>query len=334
MLENDAMLEAHVRFELEQWSGDRLSEALAEEIAALVKWLDSVRIGDVLDRERVDRAVQHYMCEAPVNDEAVAMVEQAVIAVHAAALEDDTKLSDLLRRDDYDQLVQAAIGMKSIRDAVTNQVTSSEVYSHLIAHVMYRGIKAYASSENIVARKVPGASSLMRFGQGALSSAAPNLEKSVDKQLTAFVSANIKESIRESKRYLDEVLDEEVLSQIADEVWSVNAGATVSDAAGLVSTETISELDECIREIWLNLRAAPILSELVGSVVDDFIARHGSQSVMEVLNQVGISEEWIVEQSRELVEPLFVRAAEDGYLEGRIRARLAAFYDSYDSTGV
>ena len=220
--------------------------------------------------------------------------------------------------------------MKAVRAAVTDQITTSEVYSQLIAHVLYRGIKKYLSTESLVVRRVPGASSLMRMGQGALSSAAPNLEKNIDKQLTAFVNANIQDSVRESKRYIDDVLDEELLSQVADEVWNVNSGASVADVAGLVSAESILELNESGRDIWLHLRTAPFFLEVIGSVVDDFLARHGSRSVMDVLADVGITEAWVVDQQADVVEPLFVRAAEDGYLEERIRARLSAFYESYD----
>ena len=166
-----------------------------------------------------------------------------------------------------------------------------------------------------------------------MNSAVPNLEKSIDKQLTAFVNANIQDSIRESKRYLDHVLDEQVLLQGADEVWNVNSGETVADAAGLVSPESISEFSETVRDVWLHLRTTPFVVDLIGSVMDDFLARHGSRSVGEVLADVGITEAWVVEQLGDVVEPVFAMAAEDGYLEGRIRARLEAFYESYDPYG-
>lgn len=330
MLDRDAMLDAHVQFELERWSGDRLSQTLEEEVSALARWLEVVQVDQLIPRARLDSVIRRYVCEVPLSDELLRIVEQALLAAHSTALEDDTNLSELLRRDDYDRLVQTAIGMKALRDAITNQITTSEVYSQLIAHVLYRGIKTYLSSESLIARRVPGASSLMRLGQGAISSAAPNLEKSIDKQLTAFVNANIQDSVRESKRYIDAVLDEELLSQVADEVWNVNSGSTVADAAGLVSVESILELNESGRDIWLHLRTAPLFLDRIGSVVDDFLSRHGSRSVMDVLADVGITEAWVVEQLGDVVEPVLARAANDGYMEERIRARLEAFYESYD----
>lgn len=330
MLDKNAMLDAHVQFELGQWTADQLTQTLTEEVSELFKWLETVQVNQAINRSRVDSLVQRYVSEAPVSDELLQLVEQSVLAVHSAALEDGTQMSDLLGREDYARLVKTAIGMKGIRDAITNQITTSEVYSQLIAHVLYRGIKTYLSSESVFARRVPGASSLMRFGQGALSSAAPNLEKSIDKQLTAFVNANIQDSVRESKRYIDDVLDEELLSQVADEVWKVNSGATVADVAGLISAESIAEATESGRGVWLHLQTSPLISGLIASVVDDFLARHGSRSVADLLSEVGLGEGWVVQELSDLAEPVFVRAVEDGYLEERIRARLAAFYESYD----
>jgi hypothetical protein len=332
MLDKDAMLEAHVQFELDRWGGDQLAQTLAEEVTALSTWLRTVQLDQVVTSERLDYFIQRYVCEAPVTDELLAMLQRALIAGHSATLADDATVSDLIRRADYDQIVGTAIEMEAIRDAVTNQITTSEVYSQLIAHVLYRGIKKYLSSENLIARRLPGASSLMRLGQNAISSAAPNLEQNIDKQLTAFVSANIQDSIRESKRYLDDVLDEELLSQVADEVWDVNSAATVADAAGLASVESISELSESAREIWLHLRTTSFFKGLVRSVADDFLVQYGSRSVMDVLADLGITEDWIANSLGDVAEPVILRAVADGYLEARIRNSLEAFYESYDAS--
>ena len=147
MLDEETMLDAHVQFELDQWTGDRLPQTLAEEVSALARWLEVVQVDHMIPRARLDSVIQRYVCEVPLSDELLVMVEQMVVAARSAVLNDGTKLSDLLRRDDYDRLVQTAIGMKAVRDAVTDQITTSEVYSQLIAHVLYRGIKKYLSTD-------------------------------------------------------------------------------------------------------------------------------------------------------------------------------------------
>ena len=42
--------------------------------------------------------------------------------------------------------------------------------------MLYRGVKDYVLTENVLARRIPGASSIVRFGQRGLNTAAPGLE--------------------------------------------------------------------------------------------------------------------------------------------------------------
>jgi delta 1-pyrroline-5-carboxylate dehydrogenase len=58
-------------------------------------------------------------------------------------------------------------------------------------------------TENVIARKVPGASSLVRLGKRGLNAAVPQLEAGVDRQLKTFVQANVSDTLKDSRRYLD-----------------------------------------------------------------------------------------------------------------------------------
>jgi hypothetical protein len=43
----------------------------------------------------------------------------------------------------------------------------------LISNVLYHGIKGFVLSENVFAQKIPGAASLLKLGQNAMSAASP-----------------------------------------------------------------------------------------------------------------------------------------------------------------
>ena len=128
---------------------------------------------------------------------------------------------------DYDALVGLLADDRSVRDAVIAAVTASKGYRKLVSHVLYQGVKGYLLTENVVARKLPGASTLVKFGQKTMSAAAPNLEAGVDRRLTAFVEANLSETLRESRRYLEATLTPELLTEMADEVWTTLADRPV-----------------------------------------------------------------------------------------------------------
>lgn len=325
----DTMFEAHVQFEIDQFTAERLGISLAREVSAAFAWLESVPLSKVITPELIDGWVQQYVIDAPISDEIAEMISSAVCTAHDAARRDDTPVAELLPVDVYEQLARTVIGMNEIRRAITNEITTSEVYSRLISHVLYTGIKNYLLTESVIARKVPGASSLMRLGQSALSSAAPNLEKSIDRQLTAFVNSNIQDSIRESRHYLDKVLDEELLSAVAAEVWKNNADSTLADAAALLSDESLARLVESAQAAWLNLRSTPTVRNMLGQVTVDFLSRNGDRPVASLLADVGITASLVSAQLTDVLTPVAARALDDGYLEERIRARLGAFYSSY-----
>ncbi len=221
--------------------------------------------------------------------------------------------------------------MSDLRAAITEQITTNEVYASLIAHVLYQGIKNYLQSENVIAKRVPGASALMKMGQNAISTAAPKLEQAVDRQLTAFVNSNISDSIRDSKHYLDKVLDDELIAAVAGEVWDSNAKTSISEFVALVPADAVDEFISAGATAWEHLRETKLFASLAKSAIAGFFAEYGDEPVGSLLSRAGISAEVITPLAIEIATPVAQKALDDGYLEERIRAHLAAFYDQYSA---
>lgn len=305
------MLEAHVAFEVAAWT-DSLTQTLGNQTDAVFDWLDTVSMGSVFSEADLDVLIETL----PVPD-----LSTSVLAAHTAALEDGTTVGELVRREDYDRVAQAVAGMTDLQEAVVDQITTSEVYADLISHVLYHGIRNYVMTESPIAR-VPGASSLMRFGQNAFDSAAPRLSKGIEKQLTAFVSANLQDTLRESRQYLTSVVDEQAMSEVADDVYSRNADSTVSETAALIPADSLAELLAVAQDGWAYLITTPSFRDLLQAVLEANAAR----PVGELLAEAGITSDAVVAQ----VRPWILRAADDGLLEEQIRERLTAFYSSYE----
>ena len=308
---NEEMLEAHVAFELVAWT-DSLTDTLGTQMEAVFAWLDTVSIGSVFS---------HADLEALIDALPAPALTVPALAARAAALRDSTTLDDLGRKEDYDRAARAIAGMTELKEAIVEQITTSEVYANLISHVLFHGIRNYVMEESPIAR-VPGASSLMRMGQSAFDTAAPRLSKGIEKQLTAFVSANLQESLRESRQYLTNVIDEEAMGEVAEDVYNRNAGSTVSDVAALVAEDTLVELLAVAQDAWAHLLTTTTFRDLVQAVLD----ANASRPVGDLLAEADVTPESVVAFAR----PWLLRAADDGVLEELIRERLAAFYATYE----
>ena len=190
-------------------------------------------------------------------------------------------------------------------------------------------LKNYLQTENVIAKRVPGAAALMRFGQHAVNSAAPKLEQSVDRQLTSFVNANISDTIHESRQFLETSLDDEVMSSVAEEIWQSNCDSTVGEWAGRISPESMSALVRASWAMIASVRESPLVAEATAQTVSDLFEAHGETKVMELLEEAGVGRDQLVAWSTAVITPAFARAVEDGFAEARIRARLAPFYAEY-----
>lgn len=305
------MLEAHIAFEVEAWTTS-LTDTLSTQAAAVFEWLDGVSLGSVFSESDLDSLLETLL--APD-------LTTTVLAAHAAACEDGTPLGELVRREDFDRLLAAVVGMTDVQGAILDQITTSEVYADLISHVLFHGIRNYVVTESPIAR-VPGASSLMRMGQNAFDNAAPKLSKGIEKQLTSFVSANLQETLRESRQYLGSVTENVDLDQLADDIYSRNADTALNEVAELMPQETLAEIVEIGQDAVAHLLTTPTFRAAAQYVLDANAAR----PVGEILAEAGVTVDLVLAY----VRPWVLRAADDGLVEELIRERLTAFYVYYE----
>lgn len=325
MTDLDAMFEAHVRYELARCEGEAAAAALAEECAALVAWLDGVKLGEVAGEAALRAWLRRTLLEGPVSDELVAAVTQGLVAAHDFLGRDHTTVAELLPQPLFARAVEQTIGLEALRQEATHQIVYSSVYAALVANVLYQGIKAFILTENVFARKLPGAASLVRFGQNALNAAAPKLEQSIDRQLTAFIHANIQDALRESEKFLNRTLDAEMVRTLGDEIWRANAGQQMGDLSCYVKAGALPEMVQVVKEVWLHVRATPFCAALLDELGRELAAAWAERSAAALLAEAGVT----AEELARLAAPWLERARRDGLLAQRIRARLAPFYTQY-----
>jgi hypothetical protein len=325
------LLEAHVRYELDRWRADALRDTVAEEVSACFGRLAEVSLSDLVPIERVHAWARRVVVEEPLADGLFEEIEWAVRAAQESVREETVRLDGVLPPERYDQLVSSVVGLRRLREEVVDQVTGSAVYAELITHVLYHGLKGYLLTENAVVRRVPGASSLVRMGQHAVRSAAPNLEAGIDRRLVAFVASNVAETVRDSREFLNATLDDAMLRTIADEVWAANRSRTVGEVGALVEEEPLGDLVAAGRDVWLSARSSTVVGQLIDAVVDQFYQAHGDEPVDVVLGQLGITAHRAGTALGAVAAQVMAVARDGGHLEAYLRRRLEAFYAGYSA---
>ena len=321
-----ALLEAHVRFEVERWSGPGLALTLREEVAALYAWLGSVRLGELVPAGEAAPLAARLVERLRVAQDAAPLLADLVATTVDALAASELQVRDLARREDVLALADSAARLERVRDEVIDAVTASTAYRRLVAHVLYAGVKDYVLTENVFARRIPGASSLVRFGQRGLNTAAPGLEQAVDRQLSAFVEANIAETLRESRRYLEATLDPAMLRLLAQEAWSQLAPRRVADLATLTDEGDIERLSRDLLVLLEHTLEPGQLAPLVERVAHDLLTRYAHTSPAQLLRDIGLDEDGVRDALTRSGELLTGQPAVAAFVEARVRARLTAFY--------
>lgn len=329
-VDRDAMYEAHVAFEVERFTRAHLDTAITEEVQALFAWLAEVSLDDLATPDAVVDALLTSL-RTPSGPEVPDRVTESLLAGQAAVRSSRATLGDLVSKQDAQRWATSLAGMTDARAALVGQVTSSRVYTRLVAHVVYQGVKSYMLSENVLTKKIPGASSLVRLGQRGLGAAAPGLEANVDRQLIAFVDANITDTVKDSRRFLDGMLDEQQVAEMSDEAWAAAADSPVAESADLLAPDDVRTLVELVWAQWLELRDTALVEEVLAEAVHGVFAEHGHRPLADLLSDVGVTETSVLDVVLPLAAPAVQHALDTGYIEHRVRERLWAFYSTYDT---
>lgn len=328
MTEYDAMLDAHVRFEVDRLTGEGLEASIRTEVEALFSWFDQVTLDELASAEQVTESAFTWI-DAVSSADLLPYVEATLASLRASLAASPESVGDVVSQDDAVRWATSLAGMDDARGELLEQVTTSKAYSRLVAHVVYQGIKSYMLTENLLAKKIPGASSLVRFGQRSITAAAPSLEKNVDRQLIAFVDANIADTIRDSRRFIDSMMDPDAVGSMAAEAWTGVADRPVASLADLLTEDEVHTLAHLVWQQWSSLRETDLLRRLVADSVEGFFAAHGHWPVGTLLGDIGIDADVVLTAVLPLAQSSVEAAADAGYLEERVRERLSAFYDSY-----
>ena len=304
---------------------------MAEHAGAVRRWLDGVTVAEVAPAEATAGTLGRVVAGLDLSDALLEAVADVVAAGHEVLTTFDAPVGEIVDGADYDALVGLLADDRSVRDAVIAAVTASKGYRKLVSHVLYQGVKGYLLTENVVARKLPGASTLVKFGQKTMSAAAPNLEAGVDRRLTAFVEANLSETLRESRRYLEATLTPDLLAEMADEVWTTLADRPVGEILAVADPEGTREVVVAVGPVVRRWQDEGVIAEVVESVALEALEEHADRSVGELLEEWGIELETVVADAVELLRPSLEHAHASGFLEERIRAHLEPFYSSLPS---
>ncbi|MDX1495933.1 MAG: hypothetical protein R3352_00105 [Salinisphaeraceae bacterium] len=326
MSQTETVLEAHVAFELKQWRGKTLEKRIKEDIKAFWEWADDVRVDELSSAERVTDIAKRLVHDMPLPEDIAGII--GTIAKHLVNLpvNRETRVADVIDAELYEEGTELIIELRELREQAIRQGVNSPVYGTLVSEILYNGIRDYLTSDNAVTQKIPGVSSLLNKGAGAISKRIPDLEN----RLRSSVEKNLNRTIRQSEKFLLDMLTDERIRHISEELWEMIQHSHLS-VADVISNDDIDEIVAFGMKVWLHLRETDYLVETIREGIEHFFDEYGEYSVAALLDSIGVNKKLLQTEALTSVPPVIAVLDESGFLEATIRRRLEPFYNSKEA---
>lgn len=323
----EALLSAHVAFELEQWRGPAALQRLHEEVDAFWDWAEVTPLNDVVSGDTIRGVAERLALDMDLPDALAGIIGAVADDLIRLDLNRETLIQDVMDQRLFDDGVGLFIDLEELRSRLIKRVLDSPVYTALASDVLYQGIKDYIFSDSGAIRSIPGVSRLIKGSSSAVSRRLPGLEAQVEKRVKAYIENNTAKTLARSEQYLLDTLDEARIRALADELWAAvcSQPLSVDDA---VDADELQQLVDYGLRIWQELRQTEYLGQMVDEAVVAYFERHGRDVLTTLFGHVGVDRELLYQEAESLVPAVISGLDETGFLEDLVRRRLAAFYDS------
>ena len=173
--------EAHVAFELDQFGKKHLKTNIKEDVAAVWKWLDTVKLNDVASVQSVIAFEDRNIKDRKLTKHQKEYIVDISNSIHELALKSKHTVADFLDEESFHEIADKIIAQKELRDKLIKDIVHNPFYGEMIADTLYDGIKSFAAQSGPSNETVGG--SLFNLGKGILGAALSGVSDTIDKNI-------------------------------------------------------------------------------------------------------------------------------------------------------
>ena len=322
-----ALIQAHLTHILESLQS---MDVIAPEVDALMEWLATQPIGDLVPLERIQVLARQRALDVPLTDN----LRQEIVNIIQTALDHPanptTKIGDLIPNATVQTVANYLSSQKDHREALIHEVFSNPAYAQMLSQTISHAITDYMEN-NVFSKKMPAVGGLMKLGKNMLERAT---DSNLDEALQQYLNKNIKSLIGVSERMANKHLNDQQVHMIITQAWDKIKTKPVSEARRFAPAQTIDDTAHMIHDTWNHLRQTGFIQQQVETGVAAWYARNASRTVMDILADVNVSPDTIREELQNGLLPIIKRAIDSGYPAKRIEGLLRAFYESADAQAI
>jgi hypothetical protein len=323
----EALLDAHVRFVLEQLEPGALRARIEREVDAALADAERLRLGEVVTPQAVKETVRIYAVQLELHGGIPELVADIAGRIYRHPVQDRTRLGDLVSDQQLAELLDKLLEMRDLGHKLLEEAVGNPVYSALAGDLVFHGIRDYLV-HNKVTGAIPGARAAMKLGKSVMQRATPGLERSLEERLKRFVAKNAQATLAESRRFLLGAFEPAAVREAVLEAWKQIKHEKVSSFRGYLRAADLEDFFVIGYEYWRSLRRSDWYIELIDAGIDGFFERYGGTSLAELLDEIGIERDMLVADAMRFTPGAIAGLERAGMLEPMVRRLLGDFYRS------
>jgi hypothetical protein len=318
-----ALFEAHVAHELaaaQRAEFDARVEPLTEQV---FDWLSQVKLDDLLTPERVRGVIDRYVIDLRISGgitELAGQLSQTVFSSNATA---QTRVDQLLSDESFAEYADKIESLNAAYREVVRLVTETPSFRALLTRAL-----ALVTVQVLL----PSTGHDDTTGRGLLAGLRRELglelSHQLEERLGAYFERHADRIVRVSAEHLRDMVTSEALRSLADDLWESIGPMRLSELFSFLSVADVEDFWIVSYETWLKFRKTPFFRTTSAQVVDAIFEKYGGESVLTLLDDMGVSQSMVVDELRTLFGPVLAHAGQTGLRELQVRQRLARFYES------
>lgn len=324
----DQLLEQHVKHELALLKGAKLRKFLKQELEELWQQAGTLTLNRVTSEDQVMGVIHRIVMNMELDAGIPELAAEMATEVLNADVQSTTTLGEIISRDQATGFLEEALELRQQRERVISEIMSHPVYQELVANVVYHGLVNYLYEDNLITKSVPGVGSMMKFGKRMANRAVPGLDETFERRLKAWLSDSLPGLISRSEQFLHKALSDDELRDSVMAAWVAVEDRTIAELQEGLGDVELQEFVVLGYEFWLQFRKTPYFEGCARAVVAHLFEKYGDRPVVDLLGDVGVSQEVIMAEIDAYAIPVIDVLREEGYVEALIRRRLTPFYKS------
>lgn len=321
-----ALLEAHTRHVLQQLSGDALMALVEAETAEACTWMAARPVSTLATPELVRDFLLRNVFDITPSETLLEQIGTLATRAFRSPLNAETRVDAILDKKDFDYIAEQLIELEDVRNNIVHAILQSHDVSHLISDIVYNGVKNYLAENSKLANKVPGVGSLLKVGKGMME--RMGTDSMVEGALKNYVHQNTRATMEMTERLVLQALETHKLKTASHKVWQKVHSLRLDIATKHVQEEHVREVVTIGNRLWNHFRQTGYARGLLHELVEAWFEDRGQESLMAVLESIGLDRERLPGEVKRFLDPLLAELHRSGQLEARVRHHLGTFYGS------